>query len=308
MSDVTGRPGIGVLREQFEDEPSTSRRKLETTLGAFADAVVMLRADGRIEFANAAAQRLLGVEAAGLRGQPVQQMVRLLDAGAQPIDLLSRAGAGGEVMRGSGYLRTAEVTIDVTYVASPIEAEEGGTVVVLRDVTAEQRLALRLSFEAAHDPLTGLPNRRAFLERLDDAVRGARERGEHHAVAFLDLDRFKVVNDRFGHAAGDRLLREIGAVMGRVVRGADMLARIGGDEFALLLSNCGLDDGRRIAAKLQRAVAAHRVEQHGETLGVGVSVGLAPIDAETPSAAQALADADAACYRAKSAGRGTVEG
>jgi len=105
MSDVTGRPGIGVLREQFEDEPSTSRRKLETTLGAFADAVVMLRADGRIEFVNAAAQRLLAVDAAELHGTSVHRALELLDAQAQPIDFVTGPGTE-EVRRGSGYLRT----------------------------------------------------------------------------------------------------------------------------------------------------------------------------------------------------------
>ena len=136
---------------------------------------------------------------------------------------------------------------------------------MLRDVTIENRIALRLSFEATHDPLTGLQNRRAFTERLDEAVRGARERGEHHAVGFIDLDRFKVVNDRFGHAVGDRLLHEIARVMGRVVRGGDVLARIGGDEFALLLSNCRLDDARHVAEKLRAAVDNYRIAARGRS-------------------------------------------
>jgi diguanylate cyclase (GGDEF)-like protein/PAS domain S-box-containing protein len=308
MKDTTARLGIGVMREQFEDALAAERRKLETTLAAIADAVVTVLADGRVEFVNAAAQRLLAVDAADVRGKPVHQVLRLLDAEACPIDLIAHAGAGESVRRGSGYLRTRNGTIDVAYVASRIDAEEGGTVVVLRDVTVEHRVALRLSFEAAHDPLTGLENRRAFMDRLDEAVRGARERGEHHAVAFLDLDRFKIVNDRFGHAVGDRLLREIGAVMGRVVRGGDVLARIGGDEFALLLASCRVEDARRIAEKLRAAVDAYRIEHHGQQLGVGVSVGLAPIEADTPSAAQALAEADATCYQAKAAGRNAIAG
>jgi diguanylate cyclase (GGDEF)-like protein len=263
-------------------------------------------ADGRIDFVNAAARRLLAVDPAEIHGVPVDEVVRLLDEEANRIDILAHGGAG--VRRGSGYLRTRNGTIDVAYVASRIDAEEGGTVVVLRDVTDEQRVALRLSFEAAHDPLTGLQNRRAFTERLDEAVRGARERGEHHAVGFLDLDRFKVVNDRFGHAVGDRLLREIGAVMGRVVRGGDVLARIGGDEFALLLANCRVDDARRVVEKLRDAVDAYRIGHLGQRLGVGISIGLAPIEADTASGTDALAEADAACYQAKAAGRNAIAG
>ena len=306
MEDATTRPGIRVLREQFEDALAAERRKFETTLAAIADAVVTVLADGRIDFVNAAARRLLAVDMEEVHGVPVDEIVRLLDEEANRIDIVAHGGA--EVRRGSGYLRTRNGTIDVAYVASRIDAEEGGTVVVLRDVTDEQRVALRLSFEAAHDPLTGLQNRRAFTERLDEAVRGARERGEHHAVGFLDLDRFKIVNDRFGHAVGDRLLREIGAVMGRVVRGGDVLARIGGDEFALLLANCRVDDARRVVEKLRDAVDAYRIGHLGQRLGVGISIGLAPIEADTPSGTQALADADAACYQAKAAGRNAIAG
>ncbi|MDB5028448.1 MAG: hypothetical protein JWO66_2137 [Candidatus Eremiobacteraeota bacterium] len=294
-------------RKHFEDALAAEKRKLHTTLAAIADAVVTVLADGRVEFVNAAAQLLLGIEMVDAYGAHVADVVKLLDADGNRIDVVpDRSGDG--VLRGNGYLRTAHGTTDVAYVASRIDTEEYATVVVLRDITQEQRVALRLSFEAQHDPLTGLQNRRAFTERIDEAVNGARDRGEHHVVAFLDLDRFKIVNDRFGHAVGDRLLREIGAVMGRVVRGGDVLARIGGDEFALLLANCRIDDARRVAEKVREAVDAYRIEHHGAVLSVGVSIGLAPIEAHTPGGAYALADADAACYQAKAAGRNAIAG
>jgi diguanylate cyclase (GGDEF)-like protein/PAS domain S-box-containing protein len=294
-------------RKQFENALAAEKRKLLTTLAAIADAVVSVLADGRVEFVNAAAQKLLGIDAATAYGVSVADVLRLVDSDAQPIDVVA-GHCGEDVRRGTGHLRTVHGMIDVAYVASLIDGGQHGTVVVLRDVTMENRIALRLSFEATHDPLTGLQNRRAFTERLDEAVRGARERGEHHAVGFIDLDRFKVVNDRFGHAVGDRLLHEIARVMGRVVRGGDVLARIGGDEFALLLSNCPLDHARRVAEKLRAAVDNYRIEHDGEVLDVGVSVGLAPIEADTSCGADALAEADAACYQAKAAGRNLIIG
>jgi diguanylate cyclase (GGDEF)-like protein/PAS domain S-box-containing protein len=294
-------------RKQFEDALASEKRKLQTTLAAIADAVVTVLADGRVEFVNAAAQRLLGMDLMDAYGAPVDEVLRLVDGDAHPIDVMAERDGDG-VRRGFGHLRTKNGMIDVAYVASRIDTDEYGTVVVLRDVTAENRLAMRLSFEASHDPLTGLQNRRAFGERLEEAVRGARERGEHHAVGFLDLDRFKIVNDRFGHAVGDRLLREIGDVMERVLRGGDVLARIGGDEFALLLANCRIDDARRVAEKMRAAVDAYRIEHHGQVLDVGVSIGLAPIEADTAGGAQALAEADAACYQAKNAGRNAIAG
>jgi diguanylate cyclase (GGDEF)-like protein/PAS domain S-box-containing protein len=294
-------------RKRSEDALAGEKRKLQTTLAAIADAVLTLYPDGRVESLNAAAKRLLGIQTDDVAGSPVGEPLELLNIDAERIDLVSGFGEDG-VRRGNGFLINKNGTVDVAFVASRIDAEDQGAVVVLRDVTAENRVALRLSFEAAHDPLTGLQNRRAFLDRLEDTVRGARERGEHHAIAFLDLDRFKVVNDRFGHAVGDRLLREIGQVMGRVVRGGDVLARIGGDEFALLLANCRLDDARRVAEKVRAAVDAYRIEHNGTVLDIGVSVGIAPIEADTPGVEQAIAEADAACYEAKVTGRIAIAG
>ncbi len=293
-------------RKQFQDALEMEKRKLQTTLAAIADAVLTVLPDGRVEFINAAAQRMLGIDVVEAYGANVDDLLPLVDEDARRVRVIDRSAE--DVRRGSAYLRTRDGAVDVAYVASRIDGEDGGTVIVLRDVTAEHRLAMRLTFEAAHDPLTGLPNRRAFTERLEDAVRGAHERGERHVVGFLDLDRFKIVNDRLGHAAGDRLLREVGQVMGRVVRGGDVLARIGGDEFALLLFNCGLEDARRIAGKVRSSVDGYRIASNGLVLDVGVSIGLAPIEVGTLNAAEALDEADAACYQAKAAGRNAIAG
>jgi diguanylate cyclase (GGDEF)-like protein/PAS domain S-box-containing protein len=293
-------------RKMIVDALAGEKQKLETTLGAIADAVVTILADGVVDYVNEAAEALLGIELADAYGAHVGEVVRLLDEQAQPIDLL-RDAAGEPAVRGRGILRTPGGNLDVAYTASRIGGDHG-TVVVLRDVTDEARLAMRLTFEAAHDPLTGLQNRRAFLERLDEAARGTRERGEHHAVAYLDLDRFKLINDKFGHATGDLLLAAVSRVMGRSVRGGDVLARIGGDEFACLLSNCRLDDARRVAEKIRAAVDAFRMEHDGESLQIGVSIGLAPLEASVARPQDALAAADAACYQAKAAGRNGVFG
>jgi len=292
-------------RKMIFDALAAEKQKLETTLGAIGEAVVTILSDGIVDYVNEAAEALLDVSLADVYGQHVGEVLRLLDAEAKPLDPVP--DGVDAIRRGRAVLRGAAGNLDVTFVASRIGGDHG-TVIVLRDVTVEQRLTMRLSFEAAHDSLTGLHNRRAFLERLEEAVYGARERGEHHALAFLDLDRFKIVNDRFGHATGDRLLAEIGSVMGRVVRGGDVLARIGGDEFACLLSNCRLGDARRVAEKLRLAVDAYRVHHEGESLQVGVSIGLAAIEADVASADVVLAEADVACYQAKAAGRNTIAG
>jgi diguanylate cyclase (GGDEF)-like protein/PAS domain S-box-containing protein len=293
-------------RKQFEAALATEKRKLQTTLAAIAEAVVTALPDGRVDFMNGAAQTLLGITMAEAYGCDVREVLHIVDAEGAAIDILTPVGAGSEPLRGEGFLRAQQGMRDVAYVASRVTDEAEGIVIVLRDITAEKGRALRLSFEASHDPLTGLENRRAFLEQLGVAIRGAREQGQHHAVGFLDLDRFKVVNDRFGHALGDKVLREVGAVMARVVRGGDMLARIGGDEFGVFLSNCRLDDARRVAEKILAAVDAYRIDHDGERISVGVSVGLAPIEADSADPESVLAAADRACYQAKHAGRNAI--
>lgn len=296
----------GQRTERLEDPPrlvpptiAAERMKLFATLAAIPDALITLDCEGRVEFLNDPAEELTGVALDRARKMHVSSVVQLCDANGRSIDLLV-TGQSKRKLTGSGHLRTRSGTIDVSYVASRIDSTPSGTIVLLRDVTTEHRLALRLSFEALHDALTGLPNRRAALERIEDAIRGARERGEHHAVAFVDLDNFKTVNDRFGHAVGDRVLADLARVMGRAVRAVDVIARLGGDEFVLLLSNCRVADARHVTDKVRDAVFAYEVEHGGEVVQVGASIGIAPIEAGTTSAEAAIAAADAACYQVKS--------
>lgn len=298
--------------ERGEDPPqlvtpvvAAERSKLFATLAAVPDALITLDAGGRVEYLNDAAEKLTGVSLERARKLHVSSVVQLCDANGRSIQL----PVGDESDRsrsGTGHLLTHAGTVDVTYVSSRIESTPSGTLVMLRDVTAEHRLALRLSFEALHDPLTGLPNRRAVLERIEDAIRGARERGERHAIAFVDLDNFKSVNDRFGHVVGDRVLAEMARVMGKAVRSVDAIARLGGDEFVVLLTNCRIGHARRVAEKVREAVLTHQILHDGEVLEVGASIGIASIDASTTSAAAVIAAADAACYKAKPGRGGTV--
>lgn len=177
---------------------------------------------------------------------------------------------------------------------------------VIRDVT-ERRLAEgEMLHQATHDPLTGLANRRAFERRLQQAIDAVRVDGSEHALCFLDLDRFKQVNDQAGHALGDELLKQLAAIIKSRVRGHDLVARLGGDEFALVLENCPLERASAIAESIRSAVEEYRLVGGGHVFQVGVSIGLATVNAQTHSLKQALQAADAACYTAKRDGRGCV--
>jgi diguanylate cyclase (GGDEF)-like protein len=193
--------------------------------------------------------------------------------------------------------------------AAPIRDRNGrtvGAVLVFRDVTKERRLKRALSFQASHDALTGLINRREFDSRLQAALQAARSGEGTHALLYVDLDQFKVVNDTCGHPAGDRLLRDVTALLQQQVRSADLIARLGGDEFGILVQHCSLEQATRIADQIRQAVRDYRFSWEQHTASIGASIGVVAITSESDSVASLLSAADIACYAAKDAGRNRV--
>lgn len=180
-----------------------------------------------------------------------------------------------------------------------------GTIWTIEDVTAAREQRERLAYTASHDALTGLINRAAFERLLEDATVDAG--AQAFCALFIDLDRFKQVNDTGGHAAGDALLRDIAQVLGHTVRKSDVVARLGGDEFAVLLPGCPVDQARAIADKLCAAVHDYALVWNGDRFGVGASVGLVAVDGSFMTSADVLRAADSACYAAKKRGRNRVE-
>lgn len=173
----------------------------------------------------------------------------------------------------------------------------------------EQRVEERtrqLSWQSTHDALTGLANRVEFERRLQELVDSARAKGKRHVLCLLDLDRFKVVNDTAGHLAGDELLRQMASFIAEKVRGAGTLARLGGDEFGLLLENCNLEEAERLAKDLVEAVRGFRFMWNQKNLAVGLSIGLAKIEAGSEGITQVLSDANMAYCVAKERGPNTV--
>ena len=169
-----------------------------------------------------------------------------------------------------------------------------------------EALAQQLRHQALHDPLTGVINRRGFEQRLAQLLRSAREHNRAHALCYLDLDHFKVVNDTCGHGAGDELLRQLPAVLQPRVRANDAIARLGGDEFAILLEDCTLDQAARIAASLRDTVREFRFAWQYRRFTLGASIGVVGINAASPGLVSVLSAADAACYVAKDLGPNQV--
>ncbi|HJW02649.1 MAG TPA: EAL domain-containing protein [Azospira sp.] len=175
--------------------------------------------------------------------------------------------------------------------------------------TMQERIAdatAQLAHQASHDPLTGLINRREFERRGEAALLSARDEGERHVLCFVDLDRFKIVNDTSGHGAGDELLRQITHLLQQRVRSHDLLARLGGDEFGILLENCSLEDATQVMDALRQAVEAYRFAWGDHVFSIGASIGLVVIDRQVKSLVEAMAAADQACYAAKELGRNRI--
>ncbi len=174
------------------------------------------------------------------------------------------------------------------------------------EVNDRRHLTRRLEYQASHDGLTGLANRREFERRLAQTLANVRKEGGTCLCLYLDLDQFKVVNDTCGHGAGDELLRQVATLLAAGLRRSDLLARLGGDEFGVLLEGCLLDQGREIAEALVEAVREFRFVWGDKSFDIGVSIGMVPVESSATDIAEVLSNADLACYTAKERGRSRV--
>ena len=284
-------------------------------LQSLAEAIIATDKDGRITFLNPAAEHLTGSGAAGALGKLLEDIVSLVDETdrrllSDPVHQALTTGAPVNLSRRALLLsRTNGNERSIELSASPIRnsaQELIGAVVLLHDVTEMRGLARQMSYQATHDALTGLVNRREFERRLEEAIESGHRGDGQHVLCYLDLDRFKIVNDSSGHLAGDSMLREVAKLLRDAVRDSDTVGRLGGDEFGTLLVGCPLDKARQIADDLTRSVGEYRFVWKDKIFNIGVSVGLVEISRESGTLEELLAAADTACYVAKKQGSGRV--
>ena len=182
-----------------------------------------------------------------------------------------------------------------------------GAVIILRDVTEVRTMEKRLSYEASHDTLTGLVNRREFEVRLKQTLRNAQTENIVHSICFLDLDKFKIINDTSGHAAGDEFLKQVSNTIQSVLRQTDILARLGGDEFGIILNSCSIKQAKRISDEIIKKIRTTRFIWDGNSFETGASIGIVPVTKESVSASDVMDSVDAACYEAKNKGRNCTQ-
>src|SRR5689334_20234821 len=303
------------MRKQAEALLAEEKERAQVTLASIADAVVTVDTSGRIEFLNPAAERVTGWPLAEARQRPVAEVFAVVDetTGAPIPDPVAKALADGGVVEAENNVvllcRGAE-SIAIDYSVAPIRDRVGstvGAVLVIQDMSRERQYAARLSNLASHDALTGLLNRREFEQRVRAIVEQREGQQGQHAVLYLDLDQFKVVNDTSGHAAGDELLRQVGALLRPRLREGDVLARLGGDEFGVLLPHCPPAPALRIAEALRKVIVDFRFAWKNRSFTIGVSIGLVNLAEGPHTLASVLSAADAACYLAKDKGRNRVQ-
>ncbi len=303
------------FRKSLEVSLSRSKRQAQYTLESIAEGIITTDNEGRIDYMNRAAEAMTRANREETAGHKIGELFSLIDeADRRPLgdpverclSMRRRVNMGRRALLVS---RDGEHEYSVEITASPIRGPGtsiSGTVVVFHDVSEIRGLTRQMSYQATHDALTGLVNRREFERRLEEAMDSALADDGVHILSYMDLDRFKAVNDSCGHLAGDNLLREVAGLIKEQVRDSDFVGRLGGDEFGTLLIGCPLDKARQIAADICNAVAAYRFVWQDKIFNIGISIGLVEISHASGSLQDLMSAADSACYVAKQRGRGQV--
>ncbi len=328
---VTSRDEIGMLATHFNimtqaihdriDALHLSERALfeekelaEVTLHSIGDGVITTDVHGLIQYINPAAELIIGWNLQQAKGRHIVEVYRTVDElTLTPLDnpaseclqektVISRQ-TQSVLIRKDGRQFAIEET------ASPILDRDGkitGAVLVFHDVTASREFARQLEYQATHDALTGLVNRREFERRTMEALADARENNHNHAMCYLDLDQFKIVNDTCGHSAGDELLRQLAQNLASEVRGINTIGRLGGDEFGLLIKKCSISEATRVAKGISDCIKDFRFVWNDNIFEIGVSIGVVPIRPDSADISEIFSTADVACYIAKEKGRNLI--
>ncbi|MDP1790248.1 MAG: PAS domain-containing protein, partial [Methylibium sp.] len=294
------------LAEQYE--------LLRVTLQSIGDAVITTDAQSQVTWLNPAAERMTGWLSSEALGRPLTQVFHIVNEDTrQPTENpVATCLAQGKIVGLASHTVLISRNGDefgIEDSAAPIRNPSGevlGVVLVFHDVTEQRRLSGEMSYRATHDALTGLVNRAEFETRLRRTLDKAHEDRSEHALLYIDLDQFKLVNDACGHSVGDQLLQQVAKLLREAVRARDTLARLGGDEFAVILEHCSADQAQRVAQQICDRMEEFRFLHDDRRFRIGTSIGLVPVDNRWANTAAAMQAADTSCYAAKEAGRNRV--
>jgi diguanylate cyclase (GGDEF)-like protein/PAS domain S-box-containing protein len=283
-------------------------------LQSIGDAVITTDVTGVIQYLNPTAEQMTGWPLEQAKGLPLTEVFRVTKALSQKtvanvIAAVTSAGKTVKLNHASLLIARDQAEYAIDGNVSPVcdrNHQMIGIVLMFRDVTQHNVLTRKLSWQASHDFLTGLVNRREFEQRLAETIANAQETGQQHTLCYLDLEQFKIVNDTCGHVAGDELLRQLSVLLRQRLRTTDTLARIGGDEFGIIFHDCSPLSANSITDQLLAMIQDFRFVWQSNTFSIGASIGLVSINAQSRDLNSILGAADAACYAAKERGRNRV--
>lgn len=304
---------MAIINMQLVSDMKSERERAEVTLHSIGDAVITTNIDGKIEYMNHVAEALTAWPLASAKNKAVQEVFRIedLDTGEPIHDVVKSCLYDGISINKSilSLVSKNGTKKDIESSISPILNTSGcaeGVVIVFHDETQRRQLENTIKHQAIHDPLTDLLNRDAFNQELSDYVYDAKDGDKHHVLCYLNLDRFKLINDTAGHSAGDQCLIQVTSLIQSCIRGDDVLGRLGGDEFGLILKNCTQQGALRISKKITERIAGMKFSWDDCDYNLGVCIGINPLSKNSQDAADAIRKADLACYTAKDQGKGQI--
>lgn len=308
---------IETLQKELDERTNQLQQEKElaqVTLQSIGDAVITTDVVGKIVNLNPMAEQLTGWKINEVQGNFLSDIFNIINEYTRepvtnPVEQVLRENKVFGLANHTILIARNGTEYAIEDSAAPIHNLQGqiiGAVIVFRNVTESRNLAHQLSWQATHDALTGLYNRREFEARLLEAIFSAQNEEYQHIFCYLDLDRFKIVNDTCGHIAGDELLRQVTQLMIQKIRASDSLARLGGDEFGFLLNQCSLEVGIKIANNFRQSIEDFRFTWQDQIFTIGVSIGLVEINCHTENLSTLLNAADVACYAAKAHGRNCI--
>ncbi|MFV1982352.1 MAG: EAL domain-containing protein [Thiohalomonadales bacterium] len=294
-----------------ENNLNKEKERAIVTLHSIGEGVITTDIYGKIESLNSVAESLTGWQFSNAKNMPIQQVCKFIrDIDHKKIENpVTKSLTKSKIIHSNSHsllMRNDGNEFAIEYTASPIfdkNNQISGSVLVFRDVTEMRALSNQLNYQATHDSLTSLINRREFEKRLEQVINNSTNNDDHHILCYLDLDQFKVVNDTCGHIAGDELLKLIAVTLRGQLRESDLVARLGGDEFGILLKNCNLDQAKIIINKTKKAINDIRFVWDDKSFNIGLSVGIVRINKHSGNLYNILSAADTSCYVAKDEGR-----
>lgn len=310
---------VGIVRdvsERIEAQRALaeSRERAQVTLESIGDAVITTDTDGIVQYLNPVAEEITAWSSLDATGRPLIEVFNVLNehtrlAATNPVTECLRKQRIIDVTDGMVLISRDGREYHIEDSAAPIRNYEGtviGAVLVFHDVTKTRSLSRQLAWQASHDSLTGLLNRNQFEAHLQRMLVDAQKHKTEHALFYLDLDQFKLVNDTCGHIAGDELLRQLSRLLEAQLRETDYLARMGGDEFGVLLEQGSLQGVTEIADRLRKTVEDFTFVWEDKPFRIGVSIGVVQINHLSQSLSHIMSAADMACYIAKDSGRNRI--